>query len=109
MEYHIRFSIHSKGNKEVLKATLCQSIRKLQGMKNSLKDINYQSSQNKWDNPASTKEVKFVVKTFPQRKFQACMTSLVNSTKYLKRNNTNSTRTAWENWRRNTSQHILWG
>lgn len=49
-------------------------------------------TQNELENlnvPISIKEIKFVIKNLPQRKLQFQMTSLVNSTKHLGRNNNN--------------------
>lgn len=40
-------------------------------------------------NPLSTKEIEFIMKTFPQSKLWAQMVSQVNSVKHLKKKNTN--------------------
>lgn len=48
------------------------------------------------NNPMSIVELECVVKNFPQRKLHSQMVSLVNSTKQLRKNNTNFIHTLLE-------------
>lgn len=55
----------------------------------------------------SIKEIELNLENFPQRKPQS---SLVNSTKHLRKNNTNSIQIFLENWRgENIPLLVLWG